>query len=82
VEDRRLWIDIRAAKETERLAILVEAKGFENMSSPVEYLAQATGKYTLYRAALDYSRLLCRFTWRCLMRPIVVFYVKRSASKP
>ncbi len=28
---RRLWIDIRAAKETENLAILVEVKGFEQM---------------------------------------------------
>jgi hypothetical protein len=54
LEDRRLWIDIQARKEAEELAILVEVKGFENMASPVEYLAQATGKYTLYRAVLDY----------------------------
>jgi hypothetical protein len=54
VEDRHLWVDIRAEKEQERLAILVEVKGFENTPSPVEYLASATGKYSLYLAALDY----------------------------
>lgn len=54
MEDRRLWIDIRASKRTENLAILVEVKGFEGMASPVEYLANATGKYAMYRAALDY----------------------------
>ena len=57
VADRRLWIDIRAAKEAEQFAILIEVKGFENMPSPVEYLAQATGKYALYRAALDYLQI-------------------------
>ncbi|MBN8634330.1 MAG: fatty-acid synthase [Anaerolineae bacterium] len=54
VESRRLWIDLRAEKVGERLAILVEIKGFENTRSPVEYLASATGQYTLYRAVLDY----------------------------
>lgn len=53
--ERRLWIDIEAAKGTERLAILVEVKGFENMRSPVDYLAEAVGKYVLYRAALNYG---------------------------
>ena len=57
VEDRRLWIDIRAAQEVEQLAVFIEIKGFENMPSPVEYLAQATGKYALYRAALDYLQI-------------------------
>jgi hypothetical protein len=57
VEDRRLWIDIRAAKEEEQRAILIEVKGFENMPSPVEYLAQATGKFALYRAALNYLKI-------------------------
>jgi hypothetical protein len=54
VEDRRLWIDLRAEKAAERLAILIEVKGFENQPSPIEYLANALGKYTLYRTALDY----------------------------
>jgi predicted RecB family endonuclease len=31
LEERRLWIDIRAEKESESLAILVEVKGFENI---------------------------------------------------
>jgi hypothetical protein len=57
IEYRRLWIDIRAEKETERLAVLIEVKGFENPPSPIEYLAQATGKYALYRAALDYLQI-------------------------
>ena len=57
VEDRRLWIDIRARKEAEDLAILIEVKGFEGMPSPIEYLANATGKYAMYRAALDYLQI-------------------------
>jgi hypothetical protein len=57
VEDRRLWIDIHASKESENLAILIEVKGFESMASPIEYLANATGKYALYRAALDYLKI-------------------------
>lgn len=50
---RRLWIDIRAAKASEQLAIVVEVKGFENIPSPVDYLADAVGKYVLYLGALD-----------------------------
>jgi hypothetical protein len=57
IEDRRLWIDIRASKEAEQRAVLIEVKGFENRPSPVEYLAQATGKYALYRATLDYLQI-------------------------
>lgn len=37
--------------------ILVEVKGFENMPSPVDYLADVVGKYVLYRAALDYGEI-------------------------
>jgi hypothetical protein len=57
VENRRLWIDIRAQKVRENRAILIEVKGFESMPSPVEYLASATGKYALYRAALEYLKI-------------------------
>lgn len=53
VENRRLWIDLQAESATQGIAILVEIKGFENTPSPVEYLANATGKYALYRAVLD-----------------------------
>ncbi len=51
---RRLWVDIYAAKASERLAILIEVKGFEDMASPIDYLADAAGKYVLYQAALEY----------------------------
>jgi len=54
---RRLWIDIEAAKGSDSLSILVEVKGFENMPSPVNYLAEAVGKYVLYRAALNYGKV-------------------------
>lgn len=39
---------------SQSVAILVEVKGFENMPSPVDYLAEAVGKYVLYRSTLDY----------------------------
>ena len=55
--DRHLWIDIEAVKESERVEILVEVKGFENMRSPVDYLADSVGKYVVYRAALDYGEV-------------------------
>ncbi len=32
---------------------MVEIKGFENMASPVDYIAHTVGKYVLYRAILD-----------------------------
>lgn len=51
MDERRLWIDIRATKEMEQRVVRVEVKGFENMPSPVDYLADAIGKYVLYQAA-------------------------------
>ncbi len=48
---------MQAENATQGIAILVEIKGFENTSSPVEYLANATGKYALYRAVLDYLKI-------------------------
>lgn len=54
---RKDVIGIRASKGEENLAILVEVKGFEGMPSPIEYLASATGKYAMYRAALDYLKI-------------------------
>jgi hypothetical protein len=56
LDKRRLWIDIRAVKESESLMILVEVKGFQNMPSPMNYLADAVGKYVVYRSTLDYLR--------------------------
>lgn len=57
IAERRLWIDIQAVKSSESLAIVVEVKGFENRPSPVQYLAEAVGKYVLYRAALDFIEI-------------------------
>jgi hypothetical protein len=54
LEERRLWIDIRAMNQERNLAILVEVKGFENMPSPVDYLAHSIGKYVLYRSVLHF----------------------------
>lgn len=54
---RRLWIDIRAQKASQSAAILVEVKGFENMASPVAYLADAIGQCVLYQAILEYARI-------------------------
>lgn len=52
---RRLWVDIRALKESAHIAIMVEVKGFENMSSPVQYLADAIGQCVLYQTILEYA---------------------------
>lgn len=57
IENRRLWVDLRATKSDQQMAILVEIKGFENMASPVEYLANTAGQYALYRSVLDYLAL-------------------------
>ncbi len=57
LEERRLWIDILAEQPDGTLAILVEVKGFENTPSPVEYLAEASGKYMLYQASLELLRI-------------------------
>lgn len=54
VGKRHLWIDIEAIKASENLAILVEVKGFEYSPSPIEYLAEVIGKYTLYSGILEY----------------------------
>ncbi len=54
VGERNLWIDIQAQKEVETSTILVEVKGFENMRSPIDYFADAVGKYLLYKTALEF----------------------------
>lgn len=53
VEDRNLFIDIEATKPSENRIILIEVKELEQVSSPIEALAAAIGKYFLYRTALD-----------------------------
>lgn len=57
VEDRNLFIDIEATKPSENRIILVEVKELELVSSPIEALAAAVGKYFLYRTALNDSGL-------------------------
>jgi hypothetical protein len=42
VENRWLWLDMQAAKSDENRVILIEVKGFQNMTSPVDYLAAAS----------------------------------------
>ena len=50
--ERRLYIDllIQSSDGTSRL---IEIKTFNNMDSPLNYLANATGQYFLYRTALN-----------------------------
>ena len=53
VEDRNLFIDIEASKPDEDRIILIEVKELDQVSSPIEALAAAVGKYFIYRTALD-----------------------------
>jgi hypothetical protein len=53
VENRYLWIDIEASKAVDGLIILVEVKELDKVPSPIEALANAIGKYFLYRLAID-----------------------------
>lgn len=52
---RRLWIDLRVRHE-ERNIILVEAKSYENVDSPVNFLQHTLGQYLMYRAILENDR--------------------------
>ena len=54
---RRVWIDIRASNSAGAVAILVEVKGFEHLSSPVAYLSDAIGQCLLYQAILEYAQI-------------------------
>jgi hypothetical protein len=53
VDEKRIWIDIRAAKEAMRRIILVEVKSFYNLQDSIEALANAVGKYSLYSAIIE-----------------------------
>ena len=55
LHERRLWIDMQAERNGER--IIVEVKGFENLSSPVEYLASVAGQHLIYLASLEYLEI-------------------------
>lgn len=52
VLDRLVWVDM-LAQDTEGTMALFEVKGFENMRSPVDYLAATIGQYVLYQGILD-----------------------------
>ncbi len=54
VDKRRLFVDIRAARQSE--TIYVEVKGFE-ADSQANALGEALGQYLLYRFAMDYVGL-------------------------
>lgn len=49
LEDRRFWVDMRAARKQEFAVIIIEVKGFESKGSIVDYLYSAVGQYLLYR---------------------------------
>ena len=68
--ERFLYIDLRAEKENEHVAILVEIKGFET-ASQVEALAAAIGKYNLYQSALAITNVLDKLY---LSIPLAAFY--------
>lgn len=68
---RRLFIDIRAEKQDQSLAVMIEIKGFENMNSPVDYLMHTVGQYIVYRTALIY---LNNPTPLYLAVPIHIYY--------
>jgi hypothetical protein len=51
--ERTLWIDFQISKHSAGLILLVELKELANVPSPVEALANAIGKFMLYRIILD-----------------------------
>src|SRR5260221_13334463 len=53
IENRALYIDIQAVGTSAGLVVLIEVKELEDVLSPIEALANAYGKYGLYRLALD-----------------------------
>jgi hypothetical protein len=54
VENRNVWIDLKASKASEQRTILIEVKGFEGRSQ-VDDLMAAIGKFVVYRAVIDAS---------------------------
>lgn len=52
IEDRYLFIDVEATKQSEDRVVLIEVKELETAASPVAALASALGQYFLYRVAL------------------------------
>lgn len=55
IDDRILYIDIEAVRPATDSTLLIEVKELYSVSSPVEALAAAIGKYLMYRAGLRNS---------------------------
>jgi hypothetical protein len=51
--DRYMWIDLQAVKQSESRVILIEIKELDDVDSPIDALANALGKYLLYRMGLQ-----------------------------
>lgn len=56
IENRQLWVDLRVSNAINQRAVLVEVKSFIS-DSQVEDLANAVGKYVMYRAIIEDSEL-------------------------
>ena len=54
---RRVWIDVRASKGADSVAIMVEVKGFEHLAFPVAYRAEVIGQCVLYQTILEYAQV-------------------------
>jgi hypothetical protein len=57
VDEKRVWIDIQAAKESIRRIILIEVKSFHNLQNSIESLANTIGKYSLYSAIIELKEI-------------------------
>jgi XisH protein len=56
IENRQLWVDLRVSNAEMQRTILVEVKNFIS-ASQVEDLANAVGKYVMYRAIIEDNEL-------------------------
>lgn len=61
VGKRVVWVDLKAQQSDGKTFIMIEIKGFENMASPVDYIAHSIGKYVLYRAILESLEAVMNF---------------------
>jgi hypothetical protein len=50
---RHVWIDLRA-QQSDNPVLLIEIKGFEGNSSPIDALMAAIGQCVIYKAMIDY----------------------------
>lgn len=57
IDERNFWIDLKASKAESQLVILVELKELAEVDSAVEALANALGKFELYKLALRASNI-------------------------